>query len=124
MNSSSKTIFRLAFALAFGLNFSLGAYAQQRPLITEDVDIIPPGSLRIEAGIDFLQNAKFPVSGRTGDLTRAGGSGIRIGLAPNVEVQVAGVAHNALRIHSRGPGAIQFGAKPGATSSDAFGESS
>ncbi len=25
------------------------ATAQQRPLITEDVDIIPPGSMRIEA---------------------------------------------------------------------------
>jgi hypothetical protein len=36
---------------------------QQRPLITEDVDIIAPGTIRIEAGIDFLQDAKFPVSG-------------------------------------------------------------
>src|SRR5260370_34871950 len=113
MNSSSKTIFRLAFALAFGLNFSLGAYAQQRPLITEDVDIIPPGSLRIEAGIDFLQNAKFPVSGLTGDLTRAGVIGISIGLAPNVEVQVEGVAQNVLSSNSRGPSAIQLEFKPG-----------
>ncbi|MCA1558387.1 MAG: hypothetical protein LC731_07605, partial [Acidobacteria bacterium] len=64
--------------------------AQQRPLITEDVDIIPPGSLRIEAGIDFYQNAKFPLSGLTGDLTRVGVIGVNIGLSPNVEVQIDG----------------------------------
>ena len=46
--------------------------AQQRPLITEDVDIIPPGTLRIQGGLDFLQDAKFPASGLTGDLTRVG----------------------------------------------------
>ena len=46
------------------------ASAQQRPLLTEDVDIIPPGTIRIEAGIDFMQGAKYPVSGIRGDLTR------------------------------------------------------
>src|SRR2546428_13856228 len=90
------------------------ASAQQRPLITEDVDIIPPGSLRIEAGIDFLQNAKFPVSGLTGDLTRAGVIGINIGLAPNVEVQIEGVAQNVLSINYRGPSAIPLSVKTGA----------
>ena len=38
---------------------------QQRPLITEDVDIIPPGTLRIEGGLDFMQGVKYPVSGIT-----------------------------------------------------------
>ena len=53
------------------LAFATTVHAQQRPLITEDVDIIPPGTLRIEAGIDFLQGAKYPVSGLTGkDLER------------------------------------------------------
>ncbi len=122
MNSALKTIGRAAFALAMGLTFSVCAIAQQRPLITEDVDIIPPGSLRIEAGIDFLQNAKFPVSGLTGDLTRAGVIGISIGLAPNVEVQVEGVAQNVLSINSRGPSAIQLGVKPGANSTNDFGD--
>jgi hypothetical protein len=48
------------------------ASAQQRPLITEDVDIIPPGSLRIEGGLDSCREAKYPVSGINGDLTRVG----------------------------------------------------
>jgi len=76
-------------------------YAQQRPLITEDVDIITPGSMRIQAGVDFMQRARYPVSGLEGDLTRAGVLGITIGLAPNVEVQIQGVAQNFLSINSR-----------------------
>ena len=122
MNFSSKPIFPAAFALAMGLTFSVCAIAQQRPLITEDVDIIPPGSLRIEAGIDFLQNAKFPVSGLTGDLTRAGVVGINIGLAPNVEVQIEGVAQNVLSINSRGPSAIPLNVVAGANSTNDFGD--
>jgi hypothetical protein len=74
--------------------------AQQRPLLTEDVDIIPPGTLRIEVGIDFVQNAKFPLSGLTGDLTRVGVIGINIGLSPNVEFQIDGVAQNVLSVNS------------------------
>lgn len=98
------------------------AHAQQRPLLTEDVDIIPPGSLRIEAGVDFVQRARFPVSGLTGDLTRAGVIGITIGLAPNVEVQVEGVAQNVLSINTRGPSAIPLSLAPGANSTNDTGD--
>ena len=80
--------------------------AQQRPLITEDVDIIPPGSIRIEAGIDFMQGAKYTVSGLRGDLTRVGVIGINIGMGPNVEFQIEGVAQNYLSINSRGPSRV------------------
>jgi hypothetical protein len=90
----------------FALSVAVSAHGQQRPLITEDVDIIPPGSLRIEAGIDFVQKSRFPVSGLTGDLTRAGVIGINIGFAPNVEFQIEGVAQNYLSINSQGPSAI------------------
>ena len=122
MNSRIRPIaFRLA---SFGFAFSLAVvtYGQQRPLITEDVDIIPPGSMRIEAGIDFVQRAKFPVSGLTGDLTRAGVIGINIGLAPNVEVQIEGVAQNLLSINSRGPSAIPLNVAAGANSTNDIGD--
>jgi hypothetical protein len=76
------------------------AQGQQRPLLTEDVDIIPPGSFRIQVGIDFAQNAKFPLSGLTGDLTRVGVIGFNVGLSPNVEFQFSGVAQNFLSINS------------------------
>src|SRR6185295_7108183 len=96
--------------------------AQQRPLITEDVDIIPPGSMRLEVGMDFLQKAKFSVSGLNGDLTRAGVIGVNIGLSPNVEVQIEGVAQNFLSINSRGPSAIPLELAPGASSTNDFGD--
>ena len=66
----------IRFACIAVLLFCSVASAQQRPLITEDVDIIPPGTIRIEAGIDFMQGAKYPVSGIRGDLTRVGVIGI------------------------------------------------
>lgn len=98
------------------------AAAQQRPLLTEDVDIIPPGTMRIEAGIDFLQGAKFPVSGLTGDLTRVGVVGINFGIAPNVEFQIEGVAQNVLSINSRGASAIPLSVAPGANSTSDTGD--
>ena len=96
--------------------------AQQRPLITEDVDIIPPGSMRVEAGIDFVQRARFPLSGLSGDLTRAGVIGISIGFAPNVEFQIEGVAQNFLSINSRGVSAIPLNVPAGANSTNDIGD--
>src|SRR2546430_15951396 len=101
------TIGATSFLLLFPFLFpSTIAKAQQRPLLTEDVDIIPPGTMRIEAGIDFLQRARFPASGLTGDLTRVGVIGVSIGLTPNVEFQIEGVAQNFLSINSRSVSAI------------------
>lgn len=122
MNSRIKSIAVSALTLAFVLGMAIVACAQQRPLITEDVDIIPPGSLRIEAGIDFVQKARFPVSGLTGDLTRAGVIGISIGLAPNVEFQIEGVAQNLLSINSRGPSAIPLSVAKTANSTSDIGD--
>jgi hypothetical protein len=96
--------------------------AQQRPLITEDVDIIPPGSIRIEAGIDFMQGAKYTVSGIRGDLTRVGVIGVSFGMSPNVEFQIEGVAQNYVSINSRGPSAIPLDLQPGANSTNDIGD--
>jgi len=94
---------RFYVALVFTLVCALSVVAQQRPLITEDVDIIPPGSARIEAGIEFFQDARFPVSGLRGDLTRVGVVGVNFGLSPNVEFQIEGVLQNFLSINSASP---------------------
>src|SRR2546426_11735624 len=117
----ARSFARLFAWISFAICSAAIAQAQQRPLITEDVDIIPPGSLRIEAGVDFVQRARFPVSGLNGDLTRAGVIGVNIGLAPNVEVQVEGVAQNVLSINSRGPSAIPL-ALPAANSTNDVGD--
>ncbi len=122
-----KTSFARSFAqlfawISFVICSAAIAHAQQRPLITEDVDIIPPGSLRIEAGVDFVQKARFPVSGLTGDLTRAGVIGINIGFAPNVEFQIEGVAQNVLSINSRSASAIPLNLASNANSTSDIGD--
>jgi hypothetical protein len=119
---SSYKYLRTTVAVLFVLACSLTASAQQRPLLTEDVDIIPPGTMRIEAGIDFLQGARFPVSGLSGDLTRVGVIGINFGMAPNVEFQIEGVAQNVLSINSRGASAIPLSLAPGVNSTNDTGD--
>jgi hypothetical protein len=121
MTQLPNRIVRSLFVIALALTAVTSARAQQRPLITEDVDIIPPGSMRFEAGVDFYQQAKFPVSGLNGDLTRAGVIGINIGFAPNVEFQIEGVAQNFLSINSRGPSAIPL-SLPSANSTNGAGD--
>jgi hypothetical protein len=121
--SHRKLSFRFCCLLVLSLACALCVSAQQRPLLTEDVDIIPPGSLRIEAGIDFVQNAKFPLSGVTGDVTRVGVIGINVGLAPNVEFQIDGVAQNFLSINSRTvPAPIPLSFSPNTNSTNDVGD--
>src|SRR5918911_3151468 len=103
------------------LGFGTVAHAQQRPLLTEDVDIIPPGTVRIEAGIDFMQGAKYTVSGLKGDLTRVGVIGVSFGMGPNVEFQIEGVAQNFLSINSRGVSAIPLELLPSVNSTNDTG---
>jgi hypothetical protein len=69
--------------------------------MTDDVDITPPGAIEISAGVEFLQGAKFPLSGLTGDLTRVGDIRIRTGFASNVELQIEGTLQNFLAINSQ-----------------------
>jgi hypothetical protein len=118
----SGWISRTVLGLVLGMAVSVATQAQQRPLLTEDVDTIPAGSLRIEAGVDFLQGAKFPVSGLTGDLTRVAVISVNIGFAPNVEIQVDGVAQNFLSINTKGPSAIPLSLAPGANSTNDVGD--
>lgn len=91
---------RLLVSIAIILGANAFAFAQQRPLLTEDVDITPPGSFNIAAGVEFTQNEKFPLSGLKGDLTRVGDVRIRIGLSSNVELQIEGTLQNFLAINS------------------------
>lgn len=97
---------RIGFILMLVVATVFSVAAQQRPLLTDDVDITPPGSLQISAGVDFFQNAKFPLSGINGDLTRVGDIRVRTGLAPNVELQIEGSIQNYVAINSRDPAAI------------------
>ncbi len=79
---------------------AVAVFAQQRPLLTEDVDITATGAIEVSAGVDFLQNVKMPLSGLKGDLTRVGDIRIRQGFASNVEIQIEGTIQNFLAINS------------------------
>ncbi len=122
MSLRRRHIARCCCAGLFVLLTAAFAAAQQRPLITEDVDIIPPGSVRLQVGIDFFQNAKLPLSGLTGDLTRVGVVGVNVGLSPNVEFQLDGVAQNFLSINRRTAAAIPLAIAPGATGTNDTGD--
>jgi len=93
-----KRAYLITLLFIFGVT---GALSQQRPLLTDDVDITPPGAIEIGAGVDFLQNVKFPLSGLRGDLTRVGDFRFRNGLASNVELQIEGTLQNFLAINSQ-----------------------
>ena len=110
---------RLAGFLALSISaiaLTTTAEAQQRPLITEDVDVIKPGLIRIESGFEFLQNQTFPLSGLRGDVTKLADTRLSFGLAPNVEFQIEWTFQNFLSITSRGPSAIPL--KLGANDAD------
>jgi hypothetical protein len=91
---------RLFICLNLILSLSVLAFAQQRPLLTDDVDTTPVGAFEIAAGVDFEQNAKFPLSGLRGDLTRVGNIRVKVGFASNVEFQLEGVLQNFLAVNS------------------------
>lgn len=107
---------RPAFAAGFCLTLAAAVSAQQRPLLTEDVDVIRPGVVRIEAGFEFLQDQRFPLSGLRGDLLKLADMRLSFGMSPNVEFQIEWTAHNFLSIDSRGPSAVPL--KLGANQSD------
>jgi hypothetical protein len=102
---------------------SLGsAQAQQRPLLTEDVDIVEPGNVRAEFGVELLQRQRFALSGLEGDLSRLGVVGLTFGLSPNVEFEVQGVLQQYLSIDRMGPSRIPLQLAPGALSTNDVGD--
>ena len=52
-------------AFACALLCAGNAFAQQRPLVTEDPETVGTGLILVEAGFDHQQRVYFPVSGLT-----------------------------------------------------------
>jgi len=114
---------RLALIVASLISVSSLALAQQRPLITEDIDIVKPGSARIEFGFDFQQNRDFTLSGLNGDLTRLGVINLRTGMSPNVELFTGGVIRNFLSINGQfQPTAVPLDLSSGTNSTHDVGD--
>jgi hypothetical protein len=78
------------------------AAAQDRPLQTPDAEVVPQGTVRVEAGFDFLQDVSYPLSGLSGDLTNVADVDLRLGVGKTVEVELSGVAQQFLDIKQQG----------------------
>jgi hypothetical protein len=72
---------------------------QARPLLTEDVEVLRPGVVRLQAGFAFQQDQDFPLSGLNGDPTRIADIGIRVGVSPNVEIQIDGTIRQVVSLN-------------------------
>ena len=96
-------IWKLAAACLF---FSCVALGQQRPLTTDDADILKTGRVRADFRVEFLQRQRYSLSGLEGDLIRMGVSSIHVGVGDYAEFQISGVAQDVLSVSSRTTPAI------------------
>ena len=99
---------RLAVAVVLLCACAPSAFAQQRPLVTEDPETIGGGRLLIEAGIDVEHDVFFPASGLTGNLLRVPTLGVSIGLSSIAELQLDGAPYQRLSIDKREPAPFGF----------------
>jgi len=79
------------------------AFAQQRPLQTEDPETIGVGRMLIEAGIDYNRDVYFPVSGLRGNHTTVPAFGASLGVGAIAEIQFDWGVYQKLRITERVP---------------------
>lgn len=95
------TIATLAFSV-----LAAPAWAQQRPLQTEDPETIGAGRILLEAGVDYERDVFFPLSGLRGNLFTAPSLGVSIGVSSIAEIQVDGGFYQQLRITEQVPNAL------------------
>ena len=96
---------RLVLAVIAALPLANPAFAQQRPLVTEDPETIGAGRILIEGGIDFARDEQYPVSGLKGNLWRIPTLEFSFGLSSIAELQIDGGLFSHLSIASRNPNA-------------------
>jgi len=77
------------------------ANAQQRPLLTEDPETIGAGRVLLEGGIEYDNDAVYPVSGLRGNLLRLPLIGLSIGISSIAEIQIDQASFSRLSITSR-----------------------
>jgi len=90
--------------LVTSLLAAVPAAAQQRPLVTEDPEVIGPGLVLLEGGFDYSHDILFPASGLQGNLLRAPTLGVSIGISSIAELQIDGGLYNRLAVAHTGVG--------------------
>lgn len=97
---------RLVLVAAALVVLPVGAAAQQRPLRTDDADLLAVGRVRAGLGFEFLQNQRYSLSGLGGDLTRLGVVSLQVGVGEYAEFQLSGVVQDFLTVKRRDPAVI------------------
>jgi len=92
-----------SLAVALLLCLPAPAFAQQRPLVTEDPETIGAGRVLIEAGFDYGHDVDYPASGLSGNLLRLPLVGVSVGISSIAEIQIDGGLFNRLSITDRDP---------------------
>ena len=81
------------------------AFAQQRPLRTEDPETIGGGRILIEAGLDYNRDVYFPVSGLRGNHVTVPAFGASLGVSSIAEIQIDWGIYQKLSITEQVPNA-------------------
>src|SRR5947208_177174 len=96
---------RLVWCVCCALLTASPAFAQQRPLVTEDPEPVGAGRVLLEAGADLAHDQQYPVSGLKGTLVRFPTIGLSFGISSIAELQIDGSLRQFLTIKSRNPNA-------------------
>jgi len=113
---------RLLLPLLLLLAAPLAAAAQQRPLATEEALTVRPGAALVQFGIEFLQDARFPLAGLEGDLTRVGVVDVRFGVSRAAEIQIQGTIRNFLSVSEQQPAFVTPVLSRSGSSTSDFGD--
>jgi len=92
---------RILFVSIIVLLGTTSAFAQQRPLVTEDPETIGAGRLLIEGGVEYDDDAVYPVSGFRGNRLQLPLLGVSIGVSSIAEIQIDRLSFTRLSITSR-----------------------
>ena len=96
---------RIALFVSVLTALSAPAFAQQRPLDTEDPETIGSGRMLLEFGVDYRQDWSNPVSGLRGNLIAVPVLGVSLGVSSIAEIQMYLGGYQNLRITEQNPDA-------------------
>jgi hypothetical protein len=77
------------------------AFGQQRPLVTEDPEVVGAGRVLVESGIDWERDLFYPVSGLRGHRLSVPTFGLSVGLSSIAELQLDWGFYQRLHITER-----------------------
>lgn len=103
MNRPTFQICLIAWGLTILAGASSLAFAQQRPLVTEDPEVIGAGRMLVEGGIGYERDLSLPASGLRGTLVSVPVTGVSVGLGSLIELQLDGVLRKRLALTDRQP---------------------